>query len=242
MNIQWWNAFLDEEGVEKAPFNERLYKYLVSQGHTGQLNDSLFAFLRSQGHTGNVQDMIRKAFLAGISTEFDVSTLFASGEMGAWYDPSDLSTLYQDFDLLEPVTTDGQVVSAMLDKSGNGRHVYANFMDPSTNPTYKTDGTLHWLEFNGSNSLSTSGTINMAGTDKMSVFASLHKTSNDSVGILAEFSPTFATNAGSFIVAAPTKLANLLKLATGSPDRLVEQSPEWFFLDQFALHPAEGEL
>jgi hypothetical protein len=45
------------------------------------------------------------------------SALFASGEEGAWYDPSDLSTLFQDSEGTTPVTTAGQPVGLMLDKS-----------------------------------------------------------------------------------------------------------------------------
>jgi hypothetical protein len=45
------------------------------------------------------------------------STLFASGEQGAWYDPSDLTTLYQDFAGTTPVTAVEQPVGLMLDKS-----------------------------------------------------------------------------------------------------------------------------
>lgn len=45
-----------------------------------------------------------------------VKALFAYGEQGAWYDPSDLSTLYQDSAGTTPVTAVGQPVGLMLDK------------------------------------------------------------------------------------------------------------------------------
>lgn len=41
---------------------------------------------------------------------------------GAWFDPSDMSTLYQDAAGTTPVTAVGQPVGKMLDKSGNGYH------------------------------------------------------------------------------------------------------------------------
>ena len=41
----------------------------------------------------------------------------------AWYDPSDLTTLFQDAAMTVPVTAAGQSVAAMRDKSGNGRHL-----------------------------------------------------------------------------------------------------------------------
>jgi len=46
-----------------------------------------------------------------------IAALFASGEQGAWYDPSDLSTMFQDSAGTTPVTEDGQPVGLILDKS-----------------------------------------------------------------------------------------------------------------------------
>lgn len=45
------------------------------------------------------------------------TALFAAGEQGFWYDPSDLTTLFQDSSGATPVTAVGQVVGLMLDKS-----------------------------------------------------------------------------------------------------------------------------
>ena len=50
------------------------------------------------------------------------NTLFASGEQGVWYDPSDLSTMYQDAAGTIPVTGMEQPVGKILDKSGRGNH------------------------------------------------------------------------------------------------------------------------
>jgi len=51
---------------------------------------------------------------------FSPISLFANNEQGAWYDPSDLTTLYQDSAGTTPVAEDGDPVGLMLDKSGNG--------------------------------------------------------------------------------------------------------------------------
>ena len=45
-----------------------------------------------------------------------IRALFANGEQGVWYDPSDLSTLYQDAAGTSPVTAVGQPVGLVLDK------------------------------------------------------------------------------------------------------------------------------
>lgn len=56
---------------------------------------------------------------------FSPLSLFASGEEGAWYDPSDLSTLFQDEAGTVPVTAGGQPVRLILDKSGRNNHAPA---------------------------------------------------------------------------------------------------------------------
>ena len=48
---------------------------------------------------------------------FSPKSLFSSGAQGAWYDPSDLSTLYQDAAGTTPVTGVEQPVGLILDKS-----------------------------------------------------------------------------------------------------------------------------
>ena len=48
--------------------------------------------------------------------------LFASGQQGAWFDPSDLATLFQDSAGTTPVTSSGDPVGRMNDKSGRGNN------------------------------------------------------------------------------------------------------------------------
>lgn len=61
----------------------------------------------------------------------------ASTSPGAWYDPSDLSTLYQDTAAASPVTTVGQSVARVNDKSGNGLHITQ--ATAAARPTYQVD-------------------------------------------------------------------------------------------------------
>jgi hypothetical protein len=49
--------------------------------------------------------------------QFSPADLFSAGEQGAWYDPSDLTTLFQDSAGTTPVTAVEQFVGLMLDKS-----------------------------------------------------------------------------------------------------------------------------
>ena len=54
---------------------------------------------------------------AKLSSETVMKKLFANGEQGFFYDPSDLSTMFQDAAGTIPVTAAGQPVGLMLDKS-----------------------------------------------------------------------------------------------------------------------------
>lgn len=57
---------------------------------------------------------------------FDPSSLFSLGEQGAWYDPADPATLWQDSAGTIAVTAAGQSVARIDDKSGNAHHLTAN--------------------------------------------------------------------------------------------------------------------
>lgn len=70
-----------------------------------------------------------------------------TSELKVWFDPSDLSTMYQDSGETTPVTASGQPVGLIKDKSGNNYH--ASQSVAAARPIYRTDGVLHWLDFNG---------------------------------------------------------------------------------------------
>lgn len=50
------------------------------------------------------------------------AALFSAGEQGAWFDPSDFGTMWQDAAGVTPVTAVGQPVGRINDKSGRGNH------------------------------------------------------------------------------------------------------------------------
>lgn len=57
------------------------------------------------------------AIASAVRRFFSPSSLFSAEEQGVWYDPSDLSTLFQDAAGTTPVTAVEQPVGLMLDKS-----------------------------------------------------------------------------------------------------------------------------
>lgn len=80
---------------------------------------------------------------------FDPFTLFQSGGAGGWYDPSDLSTLFQDSAGTVPVTAAGQPVGRIADKSGNAKHLTQS--SAASRPIYDVDGNGPYLSFDGTN-------------------------------------------------------------------------------------------
>lgn len=79
---------------------------------------------------------------------FNPLSLFAGGEQGFWYDPSDFSTLFQDAAGTTPVTALGQPVGLVLDKSGRGNH--ATQSTALSRPTLQQDSTgRYYLSFDG---------------------------------------------------------------------------------------------
>ncbi len=59
---------------------------------------------------------LTRVFGGGVAA-FDPLSLFSSGEQGVFFDPSDLTTMFQDSTGITPVTADGQPVGLILDKS-----------------------------------------------------------------------------------------------------------------------------
>jgi len=129
------------------------------------------------------------------------SAIFTASEPGAWYDPSDLTTLFQDSAGATPVTTAGQTVGKILDKSGRGNH--ATQATLAQRPTYQIDGTGRpYLSFDGVDDGMATGTIT-PGINKVQVFAGIRRISDALSGVLAEFSPALGSNAGSWHMLSP---------------------------------------
>jgi len=74
------------------------------------------------------------------------TSMFAASEIGGYYDPSIISSLWQDAAGTTPVTADGQPVGKMADLSGNGNHWTSS---GTARPTYHASGGKYWLQFDG---------------------------------------------------------------------------------------------
>ena len=179
-----WHALCDLAAIAKGQINERVLAYYNSfNAGPATFSSAYNYFLRNPT----------------IVVNGSVPGLFAAGEPGAWYDPSDFSTLFQDSAGITPVTAYGQSVGLMRDKSGRGNH--ASQATAGSRPVLTQDSGGHsYLAFNGTSSAMQTGSIDFTATDKMTVVAGVKKL-NDATGIIAELSATTdTTNPGSFVV------------------------------------------
>lgn len=138
----------------------------------------------------------------GASRGFNPLSLFAAGEVGAFFDPSDFSTMFQDNAGATPVTAVDQSVGLIRDKSGRGNH--ASQSNASFKPILKQDGNgKYYLLFDGTDDFLATSAIDFSGVNKVSMFAGVRKLNNGSVGIVAELSASSTSNAGTFALFAP---------------------------------------
>lgn len=166
---------------------------LGSLGFTGALNDRQYAFLRNFGYTGSLADMMTSFY------SYTPAVLFSAGQIGAWFDPSDTTTVFQDTAGTQPVTASGQPVALMLDKSGRGNH--ATQATPASRPIYREAGGKAYLEFDGIDDWLQTASINFSATNKMTVWAGVRKLSDAAQGVVVELTNA-ATNR--FTISAPT--------------------------------------
>lgn len=132
--------------------------------------------------------------------------LLSGASQLAYYDPSDLDTLFQDSAGTTPVTADGQSVGRILDKSGYGNHLIQS--TAGSRPLYKTSGGLHWLQFDGTDDfLVSAASVNPGSVDKVQVFAGVRKLSDAAAGEIVGLSTAPGGLNGTFFLRAPSSAA-----------------------------------
>lgn len=79
-------------------------------------------------------------------TVFTPTALFTAGVTGAWYNPADHTTTFQDTAGTVPANADGQPVQRINDLSGNGHHLL-NISGGGNPEILHTSGGLWWISF-----------------------------------------------------------------------------------------------
>lgn len=131
-----------------------------------------------------------------------IQSIFANNEQGFFYDPNDLSTMFQDSAGTIPVTDVGQPVGLIRDKSGRNNHAYQT--NSTSRPTLRQNATTgaNYLEFDGSDDFLRTNNIDFTATDKVSLFAGVRKLSDVVGAVVIELSASI-TNTGTFLLQAP---------------------------------------
>lgn len=122
----------------------------------------------------------------------------------AQYDPSDISTLFQDSAGTTPVVAAGDGIGRILDKSGAGNH--ATQTTTPSRPLWQTT----YAAFDGTDDSWATPNIDFTSTDKVTVIAGVRKESDALTALFAELSATTNSNNGAFYLAAPA--------SSGSPN------------------------
>ena len=146
--------------------------------------------------------------IGGNTSTFDqqIQKLFANGEQGFFYDPNDLSTMFQDAAGTIPVTAVGQPVGLMLDKSGRNNHAFQTVS--ASRPILQRNATTgaYYLAFDGVDDFLQTNNIDFTSTDKVSLFAGVRKLSDATRGVLVHtgsFTPSPGA-LGNFSLEAPS--------------------------------------
>lgn len=143
--------------------------------------------------------------ILGYASNFtqQIQKLFANGEQGFFYDPSDMGTMFQDSAGTIPVTAAGQPVGLIRDKSGRNNHAFQT--NSALRPILRKNATTgaNYLEFDGGDDFLQTSNINFTATDKVSLFAGVRKLSDSTNGVLLELSALVTSNSGTFCVLAP---------------------------------------
>lgn len=137
------------------------------------------------------------------SFNLEILKLFANNEQGFFYDPNDLSTMYQDAAGTIPITAVGQPVGMIKDKSGRNNH--ASQTTSASRPILQRNATTgaYYLAFDGADDFLQTNNIDFTATDKVSLFAGVRKLSDATFGVITEFSGSTDTNNGTFFLVAP---------------------------------------
>ena len=137
-----------------------------------------------------------KATVIGGQQSFSqlIKKLFANNEQGFFYDPNDLSTMFQDSAGTVPVTDAGQSVGLILDKSGRNNHAFQN--NSASRPILRKNAATgaNYLEFDGADDSLHTNIINYNSADKLSLFAGARK-----FGSRAEVLVESSANANNFV-------------------------------------------
>lgn len=115
---------------------------------------------------------------------FSPLSLFANGEKGWLYDPSNITTLFQSSAGTTAVAASSDPVGYMADLSGNGWHQLQ--ATSGNRPLYIVDGTKKALRFNGTTARMSAASVSLVGVTKATLVLCLKQnTSTPTSSVIA---------------------------------------------------------
>lgn len=114
-----------------------------------------------------------------------------------WLDPADISTLQQDSAGTTPVTTIGDPIGRIMDKSGAANHAVQ--ATAASRPLWQRA----YAGFDGVDDSWATPSIDFSATDEVTVIAGVRRLSDAAAAILCELSASLNANAGTFNLRAP---------------------------------------
>lgn len=127
--------------------------------------------------------------------------LFGGGRIGVLFDPSVLSSVWQDSARTTPGAV-GQPVGSLDDLSGNGLHATAS---GTARPTLRQDSTgRYYLEFDGVNNIMATANVNMSAGAVAFATVGARKASDAEYQAIMEFTSNPDTTNGSWALGCGT--------------------------------------
>jgi hypothetical protein len=175
---------------------------------------------------------------------FSPISLFAAGEQGAWYDPSDFSTMFQDSAAITPAAV-GQPVSVILDKR-LGKGVSTEIVSVAADRDFSSD-TGFWTKDSG---VTISGGVASWSSAISSI--KLFRGSALTTGLMYEFTWTITSisagglqifaggNSGPARTTAGTYTERILCGATGTLAFISTANPTTAFVDNVSVKLVPG--
>lgn len=125
--------------------------------------------------------------LSGTSAAYAaaLTSMFASGETGGWWDATSANSLKQDTAGTVAVAAENDPVGYWGDISGRGNHLTQ--ATAAFRPTFKQVGGVTRVDFDGTNDRLTRTVLDMTGSSTATIFAVLMKTGNAAVQTAMEW-------------------------------------------------------
>jgi len=142
---------------------------------------------------------VNKLGVTNNSGSFSPASLFVGGFKGAWYDMSDITTMFK-VDGTTPAVV-GQEVGKILDRSGNGQHLIQTTESKCPILVVDADGNL-CLDFDGTDGMRTAGDLPFSTNSitTMSVFVGAKKEATGLNQTIVELSNSVGGTSGGFRV------------------------------------------